>query len=227
METLITIAVLLLLSAASNWLQKRSQAKPNDSASDPDEETAPPRPLERDFPGPAKIPQTPKGAPMPVPPKAPAWDWAGELRRILEEDTPRPPQPQVPRPTVPPAVPSSLPPRLAVPTVKMPGPVSSSRPPVSTPVLPPPPVVLRPPVEPDILTVSKKAYETASRLSTNMTGRMHKIAELPATAPAPGIDRRVNVEIIEALQLVRQPTSARQAIIVSTILGAPRALEPF
>lgn len=219
METLITIALLLLLTAVSNWLQKRSQGNAGDSPPEGEESAVPPLRPER-----KPIGATPP-SPAPPPQRPAAWDWAGELRRILDEGSGEPKAP-APRPII------DLPPQrqpAPVSTAKRPRAALPTQPAASKPRKSPPAVAVHPPVDTDILRTSQKAYQTASQLSNQVEEHLRQATEHKSVAPgpAPAAHRalQTSVELTAALILLRRPASARQAIIVSTVLGPPKAFE--
>jgi hypothetical protein len=215
METLITIALLLLLTAVSNWLQKRGQRNAEDTLPESDQ-ASPPSPGTE--PKPRSVPPS---TPSPPPQKSTGWDWAGELRRILEEasrDAPAPtphPTPEMPRPRPP----------VPMPAVPRPMAEPPARPVAPKPLHSLPAAVIHPMVEPEILTASKQAYASASRLSSQVQEHLRQSTEYKGSASAARGRPQISTEVDAALALLRNPSSARQAIIVSTVLGPPKALQ--
>lgn len=215
METLITIALLLLLTAVSNWLQKRNQGKAEDTL--PEADQAPHLPQRRE----SRRLGAPPTAPSVPPQKPSGWDWAAELRRILEENTGETPR-SAPQPT-----PDLAPARPPAPVSTLPKPMvvtpAKTIPPKPSPA--PPPVVIEPVIESDIFTASKKAHETASRLSEQVEEHIRQATAYKGSAPISRREQQLSGEVTAALAWLHQPSSARQAFILSTVLDPPKALE--
>ena len=216
METLITIALLLLLTAVSNWLQKRSQGHAQDTL--PETDQAPP-PSPRTEPKPRAVPPAHASARRRTNPQVGIGrvNCDGFWRRLPVKNPLPPPHPrrQVPRPRPP----------APMPTV----PRSVAQPPARTmapqPLTSPPAAVIHPIIESRDFEASQQAYESASRLSSQVEDHLRRVTEYKGSTAAARGQRPIMREVAAALALLRQPSSARQAIIVSTVLGPPKALQ--
>ncbi len=213
METLLTILVLVLLSAVSGWLKKRSGGGEGDESWSP---TAPPR-----APGRSTTPPTPRPPPKPAegqgegrPVKR---SWEEELRRLLEGDRPTPAPPASPpkAPPLPPARPQPAPPVIV-------GPVRSV---LSTP--PPAPLRSLESVVPELDELTSTARQQAQRLQGRAATDL-KRAEAVAARQTVGTQLThragTTAEIAAVRGMLGNSQTARQAVIASVILGPPVGL---
>ncbi len=160
---------------------------------------------------PAPPPVLPRGTQRPA---APSASWEEEIRRLLEGETAAPPEP----------------PPLIIRTPRPAPPVAPKLPPVEAKV----PIAEVEEFQEKLTTrlahldQSAAAFHQASQLSKNISDRLKHIDPL-AGLPKPDLPldrrKRPRPEMAQALQLLRRPGSARQAVIVSAILGPPKALE--
>ena len=241
LESLLVFAVIILLSALSNWLKQRKEQESRRKQGKPTPVQARGHPTQ-----PAPVNHE-------VPPPARPTDWQEELRRLLAGETEAPPAPP---PALPPAVPSTPPPVPArettpasrpspAPPVLAPAPflrrtslpVPSS---VEAPVLIPPGSHLPPEAEeldaepaPTFvlapLQTSAAAYGRASQLDDETAAHMQDVVRRTEQAmPADQATRHTALPAETALVLaqLRHPRTARQAVLASMILGPPKALEP-
>ena len=72
------------------------------------------------------------------------------------------------------------------------------------------------------LNEAKEAYQQASQLHEAVAERMKQVHT--SHAPTATVDA-VSGELREVITMVRQPKTARQAIVASVILGSPKGLE--
>lgn len=214
MDSLISLLI-DLLSWAFNSATKKKENTPNNPSNAP----------------PANQPGQPRPANAPPIQKKPV-TWEDELRRLLGDEQPLKPQipPSLGRPKRPPTI--------------APKPMGSPPISVSQPAPKPPPVIARasdPGVVPlpvpafervstgDLakLEESRMAYERASQLDKIAAERIKKVPGQPVTSTSVVMRKTESPEIVQALALVKNARSAREAIAVSVIFGPPRALEPF
>ena len=140
-------------------------------------------------------PWEPEEQPSPQPGAAKPSSLEEELRRLLSGGSGQQPAPPVEEP---------LPPVLQ-PASPIPEPQWEPEPVVET-ALP--------------LHEAKEAYQQASHLHEAVAKKMHTHHAAPvATTEA------VSGELREVITMVRQPKTARQAIVASVILGSPKGLE--
>jgi hypothetical protein len=199
MEGLLVILMLALLSAVSNWLKRRAQ--PEEPEVWPDES------------GPGDRPpaysgsDAPEEFERPVRPK-----WEEELRRLLEGEPP--PRRQEPRTVVPP------PPPLRPVIVTTPHPAMAA----------PPPIVTAATKSGTIHTIGETALalgrtrELQRRAAEELRRARGQIGGRPFQLPGAQRVAR-SAELQQARSWFRDPQAARQAVIASIILGAPRAME--
>jgi hypothetical protein len=196
MEALFIILMLMLLSAVSNWLKRRGQ--PEEAELWPDE-------TEPGDLAPGQRRSAAPGEPTARPARS---SWEEELRRLLEGETPRRPEPKpAPAPTaVPPVV------------------ITASRP-VSAP---PPPVTVstRPAVQQTIgqtALLLGRTRELQRQAASELRRARSEVGGRPLLS---GDERRRDhsEEIRQARAWFRSPQAARQAVIASVILGPPRAI---
>jgi hypothetical protein len=208
-ETLLTILVLVLLSAASGWLKKRSENQENETQ-------PPPQVTGRTNPPPRQVPSG-GGTPQPRPATR---SWEEELRRLLEGESP-------PAPPPPPQAPPSLPSRPQPPPVIAVPPVSRPRQPIpASPVLQP--IEHLAPVSVDLRETSTARMQT-QRLQGRAAAELKRAEALVARRLS---QSRVmhrggsTAEIAAARGWFKSPEAARQAVVVSVILGPPVGLQP-
>ena len=207
------VLAVIIGSAVWEWIKKRSasrQAGPEAGESrSPDSASAP---------GP-----TTATAPAAPPRPSMAANWEEELRRLLsgETATPKPP-------------PAAAPPIRPV--------VIQQEHPASRPVSVPPPVrplAPSPPAQPrmvaahtapdlPVLTESRTAYQRASHLPDEVAQhlkRVDQMVERHLIKPPAAHRQAVSVEAARTISMIRNPATARQAIIASIVFGPPKALE--
>lgn len=203
-EGLLILVVIAVASAIFNWLKKKGEAEGNQPA-------PPPTPRQYDDP-------------PPLPPQA--QNWEEELKKLLQGVEPEPPPP-------PPVIVHQ---------------------PYRAPAPPPIPVEEEgptPPFQPQpVLHQSAEAVERARRLEETSSHEVDKGSSLAAAAQAflggSQLDDRMaehmrqatmrpvghvgitsgerTAEAAAALEMIRNPSSVRTAMIASIILGPPRAL---
>jgi hypothetical protein len=218
MENLLIPLVIIIITAISGWLQKKGQAEEPGSLG---EEWKTIKPRTSEPPRQTTPPQIDPGKPSPRP--TAAIDWEKELRRLLQGDAPAAPPP-LPLPPQPPVVaretsPRTVPPPISAPRKSAPSPRS---------IVPVEPEEEEgPQFTPAAMAESSKAYKRAQQLHENVAGRLRKIDEQTEShkPDVPGHFRKHSPEITSAMSLLRRPRMARQAIILSIILGPPKALE--
>ncbi|HOX00978.1 MAG TPA: hypothetical protein P5555_01030 [Candidatus Paceibacterota bacterium] len=197
MEAILTILAIIVLSALSNLMRRRT----------PDEAPAPPAGSEEPWPA-APPPPTARPADQPASPSAPSrgFDWEKELRRLLEvgpaeeKPPPLPPPPAAPPPVIQPP-PAALEPRA--PRLRpRPAPAPAVR---ASTALPQPPAA-------------------AAQLAP--AGRSQPApAPMPMTAPAQSLLLDRSKERAMYLDWLRTPRGLRQAVVAQTIIGPPRAFD--
>lgn len=196
MDSLLGTLVVLLIMAASSWIQKKAESQ---QRSKPPVRPRPPQP------GGSSLPSQPPPSPVRK------LDWQEELRRMLEGDEAPPVQapPVVAREQQSPAPP----PIVIVPKPKpRPIPVaaeSEEGPRVSRLA--------------ESIAAYKKAQqlqdEAAARLEQTVEQtKLHKLRKV-------GRQREASKEIESAISLVRNPASVRKAVVASIVLGPPKGLE--
>jgi hypothetical protein len=211
-ESLLVFLGLILVSAISNWLKQKRQGNQTDSW--PEQTESPKRPQAR-RPS-ATMPPGP-AAPRPQP-KRPSWE--DELRRLLGEEQEQPPPP--PRPPFRPVIQILPPPKPATPPATPPQiPKSLDR--TSSQESPNLELSTRK-LELARMAESKQAYQTGQQLPQQVAGLLQEVDVEVARHPR-AIRRAVPREAARALHMLRDPSSARQAFIVSLVFGPPKALE--
>jgi hypothetical protein len=209
-DSLLGLIIFLAISVVASWLQKKQRRGEGEEAP----------------PAPSRQPREagPPDLAQPAPHKPVSWE--EELKRLLEgqlgqpEPTPQPPPPVIlpmPRraPTTPPPLPASQapPPRHLHRSVFE---VAEEQNPTDVDVSP------RFHALPT-LTESALTHEQASQLGRTVEEHLRQVTERPVGATS--VHRRAaSPEAAAALALLRNPKSARSAILVSLILGPPRAL---
>jgi hypothetical protein len=197
MEALFIILMLILLSAVSNWLKRRAQ--PEETEMWPDESE----------PGdqlPGQRRDLPPGETAPRPARS---SWEEELRRLLEGEPPRRPQPRT-APTPPPVRPVVITPSRQAPT---PPPIVTSATPARAQTIGQTAVALG------------RAREAQRRAADQLRQAQSRIGGRPLLS---AMERRRDraEELRQARDWFRSPQAARQAVIASVILGPPRAVSP-
>jgi hypothetical protein len=216
LESILVFAAIVLISALSNWLKQRQERKQAEARGPkgPVPPTLAPRPVFEDDEDLETLP--------PLRPVAKPLDWQEELRRLLEGDQPRPAPPPPPLPPPPPVVPSPVPVFDA-----------------------PPPVPDVPPPQPEIVTTSETqdvsiggrgrlqesaaAFLRGTQVIETAEARLQSALEQVASAKPAAVGRatlRRSAETAARLrEMLGNPTSLRQAILASIVLGPPRSLE--
>jgi len=232
-EGLLVFLAIVVLSALSNWIKQRKELQEQQQR----------RNLAK--PSPEGQPLAPPGPP--APPAPPPLDWQEQLRRLLEgePEMPEPVPPPEPRAPAAETAPHPAPAPKPPPTSPRPPPIV---PPVPRPAVRPRPAVQVPPHKPEPVPViaewtdapaqptgdlarldaSAAAYKRASELSVETAAKLERLAHLPGLAGPRGPVPRHGVVSHEASQvraLLKTPRTTRQAVMVSVILGQPRALE--
>jgi hypothetical protein len=72
---------------------------------------------------------------------------------------------------------------------------------------------------------SSSAFERASHLAETVAAKMHEAISHPITVPKVTAPRPRSAEIEHVVKLLRNPQTARQAVIASVILAPPKGLE--
>ena len=213
-DTIIFLIIFAVLSGVSSWVQKRRQAQAEREAQGNLEPPQAPRPSEvpRRQPGPVATP-----APSPALPQS----WEVVLRRLLEGQTTSPPPPLVVpgnAPKAPGRSPTPAAPRTAQRHRPAPVPVAELEEGAEAS-----PALAR-------LDQSAQAYDRAKALHESVAEQLRRVDSrtehpIPGGPPVPRQGGRA--EIASARRLIQHPGSARQAIIATTLLGPPRALDPI
>jgi hypothetical protein len=225
---LIVVLFFIAFSALSNWLKKRGQA-----------ERA--RRTARNPQPPPATPQSSQSSPVirgTTPRPAGPASWEEELRRLLEGETPSAP-PARPQPAPPPIAPRTitlppLKPAMSAPPVAVPRPAtprpafvrpSIVRVPESTPApLPVPTVTSIGTRDLASMSQSRDAYEKGQQLSQKVAAHIEKVPTQRVQLTTVTRTRSA-ADSNAALAMFKNPRAARQAVIVSIVLGAPRAFE--
>ena len=211
-DSLIGLLIFVAISIVASWLQKRQRGGQDQEPPAP----PPPRPHRADGTAPPPI-QHPSQKPV---------SWEEELKRLLEgqlpetEPAPRPLPPvivQTPRQAPPPIHAAPTPPPEHV--HKSVFDVLEERNPVD--------VDMDPGFRPlPGLTESDQAYQQASQLDRTVEQDLQEVTRHPVgSTHVP--HKAATPEASAALALLRNPKSARSAMLVSVILGPPRALADF
>lgn len=230
LESLIVFVVILALSALGNWLKTR-KGQATEGWGDEEGPTVPPRKPGQPAPGPRE----------PASPPGPAFDLERELRRMFgqEPEPPSPPAPPLPptRPSPPVLVPSPVSPMAKPPARPSPvfaGDTEEEFVPVSLPSGTHFPKTARamdqasaPDFELAPLAQSKAAYHRASSLEMSVQAKLEavRLGLSHALPPRSGHPKETSPELASVLHSLKQPRTARQAILASVILGPPKSLE--
>ena len=200
MDTLITIAIFVIVAIVTSWLKKKQEPE-DQSWSGQSPPPVPGRPAER------------------PPPRSKAASWEEELRKLLEGDEPAPTPPpsvivyEAPKPLRPPPVappPVALPPRPVLRPVPV---IERDEQDVGLPVQLPP------------LTQSVQAYQKASQLDLQVAERLRRIEQQVTHHTIAPKAEVTSPEILLAKALLRNRESLRGAIVAAVILGPPKAFE--
>lgn len=217
-ESLIAFVVIMLLSALGNWLKQRKSQSP-----EPGEEEPPAPPFGR--PGTTR-PETgsPPGRPKPL------FDLEGELRRLFGEEPGAPPAP------VPPPLMREAP---AAPPPIVPRPELAAEPDEEFVPVPLPAGTHFPKTARDLdaqpepafalasMGESASAYRRGSSVDDTAGTKLQAARTFTEQHKPLGPraqTRRVSPEAAAVLALLRQPRTARQAVLASVILSSPKAV---
>ena len=206
-----SIWILLAIALATwiyNWITKKSQQHPGASPEEPH-------------------PSVPPAVPPRHAPSSAAGSWEEEIRRLLGEAPPVPP----PASPLPRSASPSPPPVLVTP----PRPVAAPRPAVRKPALPSAGSLQPVLVEPEAAPARPLAKLEQSRAALQRAGQLHEsvakqLLEIDRqtdwrTQKATARGRKsASADAHAAVALVRNPRSARQAVVASLLLGPPKSL---
>ena len=215
LDTFWILLLIVLGSAINEWLKKKKQTGKKDSWPTGSDSQQPCDPATQQMPRPA-LPR----------PKATS-DWEEQLRRLLDGEMPVAKPPPVAPPPIRPVIaqePKPSPPQ---------GPVVAAAPVARTA-----PLALSGPgtaeaekavgVHLPALRESAAAYQRASHLHEGVSEHLKRVEEMTEhhpgkvpTAHRPGF----STEAAQTITLIRNPRTARKAIIASLIFGPPKALE--
>jgi len=212
------IIAIVIASVLWDWLKKKGRPEASDS---PPGESESPR--SASVPRPSTTPARPAVAPRPVATS----DWEEQLRRLLAGEAPAA-GPQ-----------TSTPPPIRPVIVHEAQPTASARPvPPAQPVAKAvPPALAGPsigaadrPVEGQSpsLTESTTGVQRASYLHENVSQSLKRVEQVTGhhRGKVPTVHRQTLAsESAQTIALFRRPSTARQAVIASMILGPPKALE--
>lgn len=207
MEQLLILVVIAVLSALHSWWKKKQGGEPESE--------------DGDSPEPSNRPRTPRPGAAPQPRPSPANNWEEELRRLLQgEESPAappppviiaapPPLPAQPRPVAPrPAAPQPYLARSSIPI-----PLEGEEENVGLPVKMP------------TMAESAQAFLRGRSIDTQVSERMEQVqAQVTRHRGDVRNIRVVSPDVTRALELLRERSSQRSAIIASVILGPPKAL---
>ena len=223
---LIVFLIVIAYSVFQSWMRKKRQAEQARQAA---RNPLPPTPVTSQN-------RPPMAGTTPRPAKPASWE--EELRKLLEGETPFAPpmRPQPPPPVtgVPPIAPRtiSMPPLRPATPARTPAPVRPAvvRPaivrfPESSPAPLPVPTVTSPSTR-DLATMSQSrvAYEKAQQLGQQVAAHIDKIPTQRVQLTSVTRTRSA-AELSQAVAMFRNARAARQAVIVSLVLGPPRGLE--
>lgn len=215
------ILAIVVISAISSWLQNRKK-KQNQAERWGGEENA-------DYePNPQTGGGTTSNSNQPL-------NWEEELKRLLEGKppldgtvgAPPPPPPPIIRRTDPPPVPEPIARESETPPEENYAARESSSPWANEPLdsLPAPTKPLA------HLEHNTQAYHRATRLHETISARMRQVSEQterhgnPITLPQLARKEVVSADLRAVVGLLRQPATARQALLASFVLAPPKALE--
>ena len=196
-SSLLTLLLFVIIAGVSSWLKKKQQPEDSDSRSEP----------------PASAPPTPKRGSPAQPSSAPSrpLSWEEELRRLLQGKPETPPPVIVRQEPAPPARSRPSPPRPTPPRV---------------PTAPRPGRLVREKM-PTHLTEVAKLEETQEKARELERKMHHRLSPAQVSRPQAVEVRgaKATAERSAAQAMLRDRHSIRSAVMVSTILGPPRALD--
>ncbi|MSU62897.1 MAG: hypothetical protein EXS31_10955 [Pedosphaera sp.] len=198
-EQLIIAVVVIAISGLSNWLQKRRQRELEKPFQD---ESAPPLPQ----PGSRR-------AEAPSAPAKPLFDLDEELRRLLGGEPPVASQPPKPVIIETKPAPKPAPPPVPARTVREVEYTESEEPAAR---------------EMGRLPQAAQAYQRAESLAETIGARMNAVdphGMHPSPAAQVSQASPVPPNLAQAVRQLRNPTSIKQAILASVIIGRPKSLE--
>lgn len=212
MEALLTIIGLLILSAISSWLQRRSQQAGEEPWPEGGRPPAQP-PAERRAPKPGEEGQRPRPSRLE--------DWEAELRRLLEgggeEEHRKPAPPVITKPAAP------TPPAPQRPARPLPIPVPTEKP------LTVPPVIESgeggPSESSGRFHGALSGYRDAQNLQGAIENRMLAAAASRRQRSLPGQTTRLARKMPPVGAMLRSPSDVRLAMVASIVLGPPKAME--
>ena len=198
---LILVVGFLIASAISQWMKKRKGAEEG-----------------QDTPAPLPHPRRVGGPPPVHQPETKPVSWEEELRRLLQGE------PAEPAPAPPPIVVHETR-RVPPPILPRPEPAPRHRSVFEVEDQPSPmDVDVQPKFQPlPELTESVQAYQQASQLDRKVEAHLREVTQRPVGSTSVQ-HQGTTPEARAALALLRNPQSARTAILASLILGPPRAL---
>ncbi len=208
-EGLLVLLAIYLISAAANWLKRRSAEKEN-----------------QDLPLPAPPPIRRSPDPRPAPAPA-ATNWEEEIRRLLEGELP------LPQPTAPPPVIVTPPPVLTPsrqPCTLDPRSEASDAPSRPLASLSESEHARRRAEDRiragEALANASQAYQKASSLHSRVAERMRHAGQHVHTTTPDAYQAKTRLHAPSPnLQLLRNPATAHQAVISALLLGPPKSLE--
>jgi len=198
MDTLITIAIFVIIAIISSWLKKKQE---------PEDESwpgQPPPPVPGRFDRPSERP----------PPRPKAASWEEQLRKLLEGDEPAPAPP-------PPVIVYEAPKRVRPPPVAPP-PRPAPRP---VPMLERDEEGVGLPVQLPTLAQSAQAYQRASQLDLQVAERLRRIEQQVTRHTIAPKAEAAAPDIFLAKSMLRNRDSLRSAIVAAVILGPPKAFD--
>ena len=215
LDTIWILLAIAIGSAVNEWLKKRRQADKTESP-----------PMESDLPQPRGPTTQPTRRPALSRPSATS-DWEEELRRLLGGEPPvvKPP-PVAPPPLRPVIIPEPKPSSPPRPVVAAPPAARTGPPPLAESRI----VEAEKQVEVQLpaLQESVSAYQRASHLHEGVAEHLKRVEEMTEhhlgkvpTVRRPSFSR----ETAQTISLIRNPRTARQAVVATLIFGMPKALE--
>ena len=203
---LILMVGFLVASAISSWMKKRKETEGH-----------------QDLPAPAPRPRH-ASVPPPVQSEQKQVSWEEELRRLLQGEQAEPAP--VPPPIIVHETRRTVPPPLVRPEPEPePEPVHRHRSVFEVEEQPSPmDVDVQPRFQPlPELTESVQAYQQASQLDHTVEAHLRSVTQRPVGSTSVQ-HKGIAPEAAVAVAMLRNPRSARTAILTSLILGPPRAL---
>jgi hypothetical protein len=212
------VIAIIIGSAIWEWIKKRAESQQTGSAPDP---SAPPNSA-----GTPARRTTTTPPPVAAPKPSPVGHWEEELRRLLGGETPEPKPPPIAAPPIRPVV--------IQPAHPAPRPVSV---PAAAHPVPPPPTSAHPwlaaadrtvEVELPALGEARAAHQRASHLHEEVAEhlkRVEEMAERHLFKVPTAHHQAVSAEAARTISMIRDPVTARQAMIASLVFGPPKALD--